>query len=102
MIIHSNSQASGHGNLLNPVGGSLAKPANQVAPNQDETEDTIASTRIGNVQARVAEISDSDEAEDALQFARSYILSNPLGSIGVQANSSPSAVLDLLGELVYS
>lgn len=102
MIIHSNSQSSGHGNLLNPVGGALAKAANQVTPNQEETEDTIASSRIGNAQARVAEISDSNEAEDALQFARNYILANPVGSIGVQANSSPSAVLDLLGELVYS
>lgn len=108
MIIHSNSQASGHGTPLNPAGGFLAKQANQVTQNQKEpdasreSEDTVASSRIGYVQTRVAEISDSNEAEDAVRFARNHILSNPRGSIGVQANSSPSAVLELLGDLIYS
>ncbi|MDA1273527.1 MAG: hypothetical protein O2960_05685 [Verrucomicrobia bacterium] len=108
MIIHTNSQAAGHGSLLNPAGGFLAKPLNQFTQNRDaaeaseESQDAIARGRIGADHSRVAEITDTQEAEDAVLYARNYILSNPLSSLGVQANTNSSSVLNLLSDLIYS
>lgn len=105
MIIQTNSQGAGHGNLFNPAGGFLARPINQVSQNRNaahSAQDAIAPGRIGATQSRVAEITDPQEADDAVSYARNYILSNPLSSVGVQANTSSSTVLNLLSDLIYA
>jgi|FLOH01.1.fsa_nt_gi hypothetical protein len=105
MIIQTNSQTAGHGNLLNPAGGFQSKAPSQGAKGNDSSEGThngIRSTRIDGIQSRVMDITDTDQAEGAVIFARNFIGTNPSGAIGVQANTNASTVLNLLGELVYS
>ena len=55
------------------------------------------STRPGSdTPLGIPPISSSDEADGFTQFARFFILSNPLAAISVQANSRPDSVFELL------
>ena len=102
MVINPNAQIGTSSSALG-----VGTPTNTKLPVKRSPETTGAgsgddqtvalSTRPGNdTPMGIPEISSSEEADGFTQFARFFILSNPLAAISVQANSRPDSVFELL------
>ena len=102
MVINPNAQIATSSSALG-----VGTPANTKPPvkrssiptdSRSGDDQTVAlSTRPGNeTPLGIPAISSSDEADGFTQFARFFILSNPLAATAVQANARPDAVFDLL------
>lgn len=96
MVITPNSQAAVNANAVKP--SVAAAPKRQESASQPTPLDSGSELSITprNNSADLAEIQDEEAAADTAQFARKHILVNPSGALGVQANSRPEVVFELL------
>lgn len=96
MVINTNSQpAIGANNLAISAQGKI-KSAVQPRPTEPSDRAEVAITARNRDSIAPAEIGSEGAAVETAQFARNHILENPTGAVGVQANSRPEVVLELL------